>query len=193
MTTATTNLPIAQRPTLRLKFTAASHVNSPEVKSQTPVPEPVAVSEISEKVVAPLSPPKTAPPKATTPPELNAVEIAGRARRAERRAAIDAEKATAVEREAAYQATVARRVAAYDAGKLVMQHRANRMVETLAERFPACFRTSWPRLPLKVGIDRDVISLAPDLNADDVRWAIRCYARDPAYLAMMIEGAVRVD
>jgi len=63
----------------------------------------------------------------------------------------------------------------------------------LAERFPACFKVSGPRLPLKIGVDRDVISAAPDLNADDVRWAIRNYVSSATYSQAMVEGATRFD
>jgi hypothetical protein len=74
-------LPIKQRPTLKLKFGPASHVNSPEAKSQTPAPEPVTATVKVEEA---------APPQPTKPssPELNEAERAGRASRTERQAAI---------------------------------------------------------------------------------------------------------
>jgi sRNA-binding protein len=72
---------------------------------------------------------------------------------------------------------------------VAMQQRATAMQEILAARFPDCFRMSGPRLPLMIGIDKEFISAAPDLNADDVRWAIRNYVSSPEYGEAMVEGA----
>src|SRR5712664_3126660 len=171
MTMTMNKVPRKKRPVLKLKF------------GSTPAPAPVTVTPVITvaEVVVPA------------PAELNEFEFAGRARRAERGAAINAEETTATKWAAEKEARIARRVAAYEAGKIVMQQRAIQMQETLAERFPACFKASGPRLPLRVGIDKDVISAAPDLNEGDVRWGIKVYVREPAYLQMMIAGAVRVD
>ena len=170
MTMTMNKVPMKMRPVLKLKFGPAS----------VPVPVPATVTAVVTvaEVVVP-----------TPPLALNEVEIAGRARRAERWAAINAEKTTATEWAAEKEARIARRVAAYEARKIVMQQRAIKMQETLAERFPACFKVSGPRLPLKIGVDRDVISAAPDLNADDVRWAIRNYVSSATYSQVMVEGA----
>jgi hypothetical protein len=170
-------VPMKMRPVLKLKLGPAS----------TSAPAPAAVPATVKAVVT------VAEVVVPTPPELNEVEIAGRARRAERWKAMNDEKATATKWAAEKEARIARRIAAYEAGKIVLQQRAIKMQETLAARFPACFRTSWPKLPLMIGVDRAVITVAPDLNADDVRWGIKVYVREPAYLQMMIAGAVRVD
>jgi len=68
------------------------------------------------------------------------------------------------------------------------------MQVTLAERFPACFRPQGQlRLPLKVGIDLDILNLAPDLSETDVKQAIKSYVAAPEYYLASIEGAIRVD
>jgi hypothetical protein len=199
MNTATNRLPISQRPTLRLKFGStpvpAPHVISPPgANSQTAVSAIVTASQ-GEPAVAEIvvTPEKAKAPATVKPPGLNAVEIAGRARRVERWAAIDAEKTAAAERAAEKAALIAKRVAAHELGKQEMHQRAMKMQETLAERFPDCFQVSGPRLPLKVGVDRDVINAAPDLNEGEIKWAIKLYVRDPAYLQAMVEGVDRVD
>ena len=176
MTMTMNKMPMKMRPVLKLKLGPAS---TPALAPAVPATVKAVVT-VAEVVVP-------------TPPALNAVEVAGCARRAERWATINAEKTTATKWAAEIEARIARRVAAYEAGKIVMQQRAIQMQETLAERFPACFKVSGPRLPLRVGIDKDVISAAPDLNEGDVRWGIKVYVREPAYLQMMIAGAVRVD
>lgn len=173
-TTATNRLPISQRPKLRLKLTP------------TPTPTFVGVEPVA-RFRAP-GPAPTATKVAVEPAPLNDVEVAGRARRAERRAAVHAE-AVEVKRQRA--ARVERQAAHLERDALRL--RVLKMQETLCERYPACFKMSGTKLPLKIGIDKDVISAAPDLNEDDVRWAIKVYVRDPAYLEMMIEGAARVD
>ena len=72
--------------------------------------------------------------------------------------------------------------------------RALEMQVTLAERFPACFKPpGQPRLPLKVGIDQDIINIAADLSETDVRQAIKMFVATPEYYLATIEGAVRVD
>ncbi len=198
MTTATNRLPISQRPTLRLKLGP----------SPAPVGKPAGDPGGSVEVLQPAPPVRDRAPATPTdahvsvqtrkdvlptPPALNAVEVAGRARRAERWAAIDAEKTAAAERAAEKAALIAKRVAAHELGKQEMHQRAMKMQETLAERFPDCFQVSGQRLPLKVGVDRDVINAAPDLNEGEIKWAIKLYVRDPAYLQAMVEGVDRVD
>ncbi len=64
----------------------------------------------------------------------------------------------------------------------------------LEERFPACFKPpGQPRLPLKVGIDQDIINLAPDLSETDVKQAIKSYVAASEYYLASTEGGVRVD
>ena len=121
--------------------------------------------------------------RAAVPP-LNDVQIAGRARRAERYAAIDAVKIAAAERAAKRAKRVAK-----DA-RLV---RALAMQETLAMRFPATFKMSGTRPPMKVGIHKDITDLAPDLDAADVSQAIRLYVRNGSYTQAVVAGAVRYD
>jgi ProP effector len=92
------------------------------------------------------------------------------------------------------KARIAKRVAAYEAGKVEMERRALAMQVALAERFPACFKLpGQPRLPLKVGIDQDIINIATDLSETNVKQAIKRYAAAGEYYLASIEGAVRVD
>ncbi len=193
MTTATNRHPISQRPTLKLKL--GPRTNYPEdklVPSPAPMSPPIPAEKSAPPPLGANAPPARNHAPAT-PPAPNEVEIAGRARRAERRAAIDAEKTAAAERAAEKAALIAKRVAAHELGKQEMHQRAMKMQETLAERFPDCFQVSGPRLPLKVGVDWDVINAAPDLNEGEIKWAINLYVRDPAYLQAMVEGVDRVD
>ena len=48
-------------------------------------------------------------------------------------------------------------------------------------------------MPLKVGIDQDIINIATDLSETDVRQAIKMFVATPEYYLATIEGAVRVD
>jgi sRNA-binding protein len=69
------------------------------------------------------------------------------------------------------------------------------MLQTLTDRFSNCFRPlGQPRLPLKIGIDKDVRAAAPDLDADDVSSAIRFYVRSTSYhQGSLVEGTARID
>jgi ProP effector len=74
------------------------------------------------------------------------------------------------------------------------KRRALAMQETLVQRFPAAFKTQGqPRLPLKIGIYDDIISLARDLPEAEVKNAIRLYVNQGPYNRVIIEGAARVD
>ena len=76
----------------------------------------------------------------------------------------------------------------------VRKRRALAMQETLVQRFPAAFKPQGqPRLPLKIGIYDDIISLAPDLPEAEVKNAIRLYVNQRFYNRVIIEGAPRVD
>ncbi len=131
------------------------------------------LSSPSSPPASPATAPRPVPPKPPTPAVAEPIA------------------AKAVEEKAAI---IAKRVAAYEAGKLEMKRRALEMQVTLAERFPACFKPpGQPRLPLKVGIDLDVLSIAPDLSETDLKQAIRSYVAAPEYYLVAIEGAVRVD
>jgi RNA chaperone ProQ/FINO-like protein len=167
-------LPMKMRPVLKLKLGPASapQLCNASLGAAAPVPTPVPVPK-------PTPAPPAPPAAKATPPELNEAEIAGRARRAERAAAIAAEKD-------AKAAVIAKRVA--------LHQRAMKMREILAERFPACFKgCGEPRLPLKVGIHRDIWNTAPSLSHTDIRGALKDYVSDAAYYQVLAEGAVRVD
>ena len=95
---------------------------------------------------------------------------------------------------AAEKEVIATRLAAYEANRKAMHRRAMQMRETLAERFPNCFKGfGQPKLPLKIRIEEDIYSAAPDLDRGDVCNALTDYARGASYQRAMIEGAARVD
>jgi ProP effector len=81
-----------------------------------------------------------------------------------------------------------------EANRKAMHRRAMQMRETLAERFPNCFKGfGQPKLPLKIRIEEDIYGAAPDLDRSDVCNALTDYARGASYHRAMIEGAARVD
>jgi hypothetical protein len=156
-----------QKPVLKLKFPAS-----------TPPPAPVEpLSQMTQK-----------PSQMTHLPPLNAAQIAARARRAERWAAINAEKAEAERRTAARAARQA-----VIAAKAALRIRALDMLEILAERWPACFTMTGIRPLLKVGIRGDIIDAAPDLDEGDVRLALRLYVQSGTYQTGLVAGAVRTN
>ena len=70
------------------------------------------------------------------------------------------------------------------------------MRETLAERFPKCFRkrkASEPKQPLKIGITHDIWKAAPELSRYEVGRAIYCYTSSSKYLKAVVKGATRID
>jgi hypothetical protein len=162
------------KPVLKLKLGGSlASAKPPAQLGSAPPPDPVPAPK--------PTPPAAIPVSARVTLSEVVVEPKPRPINATRAAAIAQEK-------------IARRVAAYEAGKVEMKRRALEMKATLAERFPACFRPQGqPRLPLKVGIDHDIINLAPDLSETDVKQAIKSYVAAPDYYMVAIEGAVRVD
>jgi hypothetical protein len=65
---------------------------------------------------------------------------------------------------------------------------------TLTERFPNCFKPfGQPKLPLKIGIDKDIIAAAPDLSGHNIRGTLGIYTRTPGYHKVLVEGAARID
>jgi ProP effector len=75
-----------------------------------------------------------------------------------------------------------------------MRLRALAMQVTLIGRFPAAFKPQGQqRLPLKIGIHKDVFELAPDLPQHEVKKAITMYVNQRSYQHVIIEGADRVD
>jgi hypothetical protein len=85
------------------------------------------------------------------------------------------------------------------AGSKVARRRNRRLKEkaaltVLAERYPAAFRLGGERLPLKIGIDRDLFAALDDTLARwRVRGALGFYTYGANYLRSLKEGAVRVD
>jgi hypothetical protein len=74
------------------------------------------------------------------------------------------------------------------------QERAFRMRDALIERWPNCFKgPEQPKLPLKIGIHRDIKAIAPELSTRDLGTAIRYYVGDYQYRQAMVAGAVRFD
>jgi ProP effector len=76
--------------------------------------------------------------------------------------------------------------------------RHRRILETRAElhtRFPKCFMPfGAPKLPLKIGIDKDLLAVADGaLHYQRMLWALIDYVNGDHYLAKLIAGAVRVD
>lgn len=88
-------------------------------------------------------------------------------------------------------------VAAHEKGRQELTRRAETMLTLLVERWPRCFNLDQPR-PLKIGIDRDIITAMPGTvemlaGEADLRLAMKIYTGCPAYLMAMVEGAQRVD
>jgi ProP effector len=130
----------------RLRAALAARAGSLPLKPK-PTPKPELKAAL-KSVPAPIAPAKTAPP------ELNATEIAGRARSA--------------------GITATRRA--------------------LLNRWPNCFKGYIrPKLPLKVGIDKDILAADPELNPEIVKIVLGIYADHLSYHEAMIEGAARVD
>jgi len=189
-TAAANNIPIKQRPTLKLKLGS----------SPVPVGKPDVDRGGSVEVVPPATPVGNPPPVAdaapanvlrnsdSVSPTLNEVEIAGRARRAERRAAVAAEAAETERRATEKAARIERQ-----AGKEAKLQRVFQMLDVLYERWPALFKMSGPRPAMAVGIHRDIIAAAPDLHAGDVRKAVRYYALSGNYIEAVVAGAVRYN
>jgi hypothetical protein len=74
------------------------------------------------------------------------------------------------------------------------RERAFRMRDTLIERWPNCFKgPEQAKLPLKIGIHRDIKAIAPELSTRDLGTAIRYYVGDYQYRRAMVAGAVRFD
>jgi hypothetical protein len=74
------------------------------------------------------------------------------------------------------------------------RERILRMRDTLIERWPNCFKgPEQAKLPLKIGIHRDIKAIAPELSTKDLGTAIRHYVRDHQYRQAMIAGAARFD
>jgi len=70
------------------------------------------------------------------------------------------------------------------------RERAFRMRDTLIERWPNCFKgPEQAKLPLKIGIHRDIKAIAPELSTKDLRTAIRYYVGDYQYRQAMVAGA----
>ena len=66
--------------------------------------------------------------------------------------------------------------------------------QILVERFPACFRPKrTAKLPIKIGIHKDIRRAAPDLTAREIARALADYTRGPTYLGVMLEGLDRLD
>jgi ProP effector len=66
--------------------------------------------------------------------------------------------------------------------------------QILVDRFPACFRPKrTAKLPIKIGIHKDIRRAAPDLTAREIARALADYTRGPTYLGVMLEGIDRFD
>jgi ProP effector len=64
----------------------------------------------------------------------------------------------------------------------------------LLNRWPNCFKGyTRPKLPLKVGIDKDILAADPELDTEIVKLVLRIYVSHETYREVMIEGAGRVD
>jgi ProP effector len=64
----------------------------------------------------------------------------------------------------------------------------------LLNRWPNCFKGyTRPKLPLKVGIDKDILAADPELDTEIVKLVLRIYVSHENYREVMIEGAGRVD
>jgi ProP effector len=69
------------------------------------------------------------------------------------------------------------------------------VLRILTQRYPNCFKPKkgQPKLPLKVGIERDILDLSPDLRWQMVQACLAHYVSTPEYRQTIIEGAGRVD
>lgn len=66
--------------------------------------------------------------------------------------------------------------------------------EQLAAAFPLCFKPKREaKLPLKIGIHRDIRERQPELPMRRLRRALADYTSGPTYLAALVEGAPRID
>lgn len=64
----------------------------------------------------------------------------------------------------------------------------------LVKRFPRCFAPKGaPKLPLKIGIYRDLCAACPDLTHRKIHRAIRDYTTGLTYLRALRSGADRLD
>ncbi|GJH29424.1 ProQ/FinO family protein [Caballeronia novacaledonica] len=73
---------------------------------------------------------------------------------------------------------------------------AARAVTTLQRHFPRAFpRSPAPKVPLKVGIFKDVLARAASLGLSerDARNGVKLWCRGQRYWTCLVEGAVRVD
>ena len=76
------------------------------------------------------------------------------------------------------------------------RHRTVLLVRAeLRNRFPMCFMEfGAPKLPLKIGIDRDLLAIANGAyHFQHMQWALLDYTQGDSYLAGLTAGAVRVD
>jgi len=71
----------------------------------------------------------------------------------------------------------------------------DQILELLCERFPRIFaRDPAERLPLKLGIDRDLVARLDGLSSrTELKRVLGGYTACPGYPAKVIEGAVRID
>ncbi len=64
----------------------------------------------------------------------------------------------------------------------------------LVQRFPRTFAPRHARkVPLKIGINRDLRLACPDMTRREIALALRSYTGGPTYISSLIEGAGRVD
>ncbi|WP_459906473.1 ProQ/FinO family protein [Caballeronia sp. HLA56] len=76
------------------------------------------------------------------------------------------------------------------------RHAAERAVTTLQRNFPRAFpRNSAPKVPLKVGVLKDVLAQAGALGLSerDVRNGVKLWCRGQRYWTCLVEGSERVD
>lgn len=71
---------------------------------------------------------------------------------------------------------------------------ARSLIEMLRENHPASFTPKgMPKVPLKIGIYLDLISLYPEISRSSFKRAMFIWTRKFSYLACRVEGATRVD
>jgi ProP effector len=65
----------------------------------------------------------------------------------------------------------------------------------LAERFPLAFMAKGAptKIPLKIGIDKDILARVTDIPRALLRYAIGDYTTGPKYARAMVAGTQRVD
>jgi hypothetical protein len=73
------------------------------------------------------------------------------------------------------------------------QHRAALVRERLIREFPLCFKPSGEKTPLKIGIDRDIAAVMPEISKNDIGLALKSYCWEKSYRQAVVEGAMRVD